>query len=97
MNSVNPAVPVDVTQPTDATRPAGYDQHLDARGLRCPLPLLKAKQSLNSLQPGQLLLVWASDPGAWEDFASYAALSNHELISRVQEGEAFHFVLRKGG
>lgn len=91
MNSVNPAAPADVTQPE------GYDLHLDARGLRCPLPLLKAKQGLNSLQPGQLLLVWASDPGAWEDFASYAALSNHELVSRVQEGEAFHFVLRKGG
>lgn len=91
MNSVNPAVPAAVTLPE------GYDLHLDARGLRCPLPLLKAKQSLNSLQSGQLLLVWASDPGSWEDFASYAALSNHELVSRVQEGEAFHFVLRKGG
>ncbi|MDR9467023.1 sulfurtransferase TusA family protein [Marinospirillum sp.] len=73
-----------------------FDQHLDARGLHCPLPLLKAKQRLNSMQPGQQLLVWASDPGSWDDFASYADLSSHELVSRKQQGDEYHFVILRG-
>ncbi|SFX30676.1 sulfurtransferase TusA family protein [Marinospirillum alkaliphilum] len=73
-----------------------FDQQLDARGLHCPLPLLKAKQRLNAMQPGQLLLVQASDPGSWEDFASYAELSSHTLVSREQLDDTYQFVLRRG-
>lgn len=73
-----------------------YDQHLDARSLSCPLPLLKAKQCLNNLDEGQVLFVQASDPGAWEDFASYAELSKHKLLLREKSGDNFHFLLRKG-
>lgn len=73
-----------------------YDQHLDARSLSCPLPLLKAKQCLNKLDAGQLLFVQATDPGSWNDFASYAELSKHELVSREKSGNNFHFLLRKG-
>lgn len=70
---------------------------LDARGLHCPLPLLKAKQRLNTLQPGEHLQVIATDPGSWEDFASYAELSSHTLVSRQQQGDTFYFVLQRGG
>ncbi|NLW05461.1 MAG: sulfurtransferase TusA family protein [Pseudomonadaceae bacterium] len=73
-----------------------YDQHLDARGLSCPLPLLKAKQCLNKLNAGQVLFIQATDPGAWNDFASYAKLSKHLLVSREKQGNHFHFLLRKG-
>lgn len=73
-----------------------FDQHLDARGLHCPLPLLKAKQRLNSMQPGETLLVWATDPGSWDDFASYTDLSNHQLTSRSQQDDEYHFVLTRG-
>lgn len=73
-----------------------YDQLLDASGLSCPLPLLKAKQCLNQLAIGQVLFVLATDPGAWGDFASYAELSKHELITRKKSGHHFHFLLRKG-
>ncbi len=73
-----------------------YDQHLDARGLSCPLPLLKAKQCLNKLNVGQLLFIQATDSGAWNDFASYAELSKHQLVSRKKLGNTFHFLLQKG-
>ncbi len=73
-----------------------FDQHLDARGLQCPLPLLKAKQSLSKMQPGERLLVRASDPGSWDDFASYAELSSHELLVRKEVGDEFHFIMLKG-
>lgn len=73
-----------------------YDQYLDARDLSCPLPLLKAKQQLNSLDVGQVLLVQASDPGSWADFASYAELSKHELVVREKSGDNLNFLLRKG-
>lgn len=48
------------------------DQHLDARGLKCPLPVLKARRALQALAPGQRLEVWANDPAAPKDFASFA-------------------------
>lgn len=71
-------------------------QQLDVRGLHCPLPLLKAKQHLNSMQLGEYLQVIATDPGSWDDFASYAELSSHTLVSRQQQGDEFHFVLQRG-
>ena len=73
-----------------------YDQYLDARDLSCPLPLLKAKQQLNSLDVGQVLLVQASDPGSWADFASYASLSAHQLVMSEKSGSTFNFLLQKG-
>jgi len=82
--------------PGDDNATQRFDQHLDARGLNCPLPLLKAKQRLNSMQPGQQLLVLASDPGSWDDFSSYADLSSHQLVSRKQQGDDYQFVLLKG-
>lgn len=88
MDSPNRSVDDNATQ--------DFDQQLDARGLNCPLPLLKAKQRLNQMQPGQQLLVWASDPGSWDDFASYAELSSHQLVSRQQQGDDFQFILLKG-
>lgn len=74
-----------------------YDQYLDTRNLSCPLPLLKAKQCLNTLSVGQVLLVQTTDPGSWSDFASYAKLSKHTLLSREKSGNHLNFLLRKGG
>jgi len=53
---------------------------LDAKGLACPLPVLKAKVILNRLQPGETLLVEATDPHAPVDFGAYCARSGHELL-----------------
>ncbi|MEH6564786.1 MAG: sulfurtransferase TusA family protein [Halopseudomonas sp.] len=78
-----------------ATQNLPVDCYLDARGLSCPLPLLKAKQSLNSILAGQTLHVVATDAGSKRDFQRFAELSGHQLLaSRELDGE-FHYWLRK--
>lgn len=64
------------------------ESFLDARGLNCPLPILKTKVALNRLQPGQVLKVTATDPHALVDFQAYCARSGHELLraSRTTDG-----------
>lgn len=72
------------------------DKSLDATGLSCPLPLLKAKQALHALQPGQVLEVKATDAGSVRDFKAYADLSSHELISTVEVDQVYIHLLRRG-
>ncbi|MGO2133390.1 MAG: sulfurtransferase TusA family protein [Halomonas sp.] len=72
------------------------DGVLDARGLACPLPLLKAKQALSRLSSGQLLEVMATDAGAWRDFESFVELSTHELEAREERNGIYYFWIRKG-
>lgn len=57
-----------------------YDQSLDARGLNCPLPVLKAKLALNKMKPGEILQVEATDPHATIDFQAYCARTGHKII-----------------
>lgn len=81
--------------------PAGADQHLDARGLNCPLPLLKTRQALRHLVPGQLLAVVASDAGSVRDIPEYVRQSSHELVRQgareVANGVTeYHFLIRCG-
>ena len=73
------------------------DELLDACGLSCPLPLLKAKQTLARLAVGQVLEVVATDAGSWRDFEVFAEHSAHVLLAREERGEAYHYWLRKGG
>ena len=70
-------------------------QELDARGLNCPLPILRAKKTLNGLQHGQILRVLATDPGAIKDFASFCKQTGNELISSEQNGSEYVFQIRK--
>ncbi|OHV13438.1 sulfurtransferase TusA family protein [Kushneria phosphatilytica] len=72
------------------------DRTLDATGLSCPMPLLKAKQALAEMNSGERLYVRASDPGSWRDFESFVAMSRHELVSREERDGLFHYVLIKG-
>ncbi|QOR37792.1 sulfurtransferase TusA family protein [Billgrantia diversa] len=72
------------------------DDVLDACGLPCPLPLLKAKQALARLKPGQVLEVLATDAGSWRDFETFADNSIHALVEREERGEIYHYWLRKG-
>lgn len=82
-----------------STNPLGASEHyaerIDARGLRCPMPLLRAKQALNRVAPGSLVQVLATDAGAARDFPSFAQLSGHELLRQVKHGSEFEFVLKK--
>ncbi len=73
------------------------DQTLDAKGLNCPLPILKAKKAINTLPPGGTLEVLATDPGAVKDFAAFSRTTGHELIEQSVEGNVYRFVLRRKG
>jgi tRNA 2-thiouridine synthesizing protein A len=67
--------------------PAGswaFDQEVDARGLNCPLPLLKTKKALAAMQSGQILRVQATDPGAAQDLARFAQQTGHGLLGQTQ-------------
>lgn len=67
---------------------------IDARGMRCPMPLLMAKRALMAAQPGDCVRVIASDPGSWRDFHAYAKLANERLEAQ-QNGDhefVYHFI-----
>lgn len=68
---------------------------LDACGLRCPLPLLKAKQALRDLAPGELLRVTATDAGSVRDFQAFAKISGHELVGFSERDTIFCYLLKK--
>ena len=72
------------------------DIELDAVGLVCPIPLLKAKQSLKRMQAGQVLRVTATDAGSWRDFAVYIQHSAHRLLERRQQGDRYIYLIEKG-
>jgi tRNA 2-thiouridine synthesizing protein A len=71
------------------------EQTLDVRGLRCPLPVLKANKALRGMAPGAELIVLATDPAAETDFPAFASETGHALLSATRQGEDFRFVLRK--
>ena len=71
------------------------DQTLDAKGLNCPLPILKAKKAIMALPVGGTLEVLATDPGAVKDFAAFSRTTGHELIEQATEGNVFRFVLKR--
>ncbi|HAO76030.1 MAG TPA: response regulator SirA [Pseudomonas sp.] len=71
------------------------DAELDAVGLDCPMPLLKAKLELNRLPSGAVLKVVASDPGSQRDFRSFAKLAGHALMHEEVEDGLYHYWLRK--
>lgn len=71
---------------------------LDVRGLKCPLPVLKARKAITGIEIGALLEVLATDPAAMLDFRHYARQSGHELVAaeeRSGEGQSLRFVLRR--
>lgn len=69
--------------------------HLDARGLNCPLPLLKAKQALNRMQSGECLEVVATDAGSVRDFEVFARQSGHTLLASDESEGVFTYLLQK--
>jgi tRNA 2-thiouridine synthesizing protein A len=71
------------------------DQTLDAKGLNCPLPILKAKKALTALPAGATLEILATDPGAVKDFAAFSRTTGHELIEQSVDGNVYRFVLKR--
>jgi tRNA 2-thiouridine synthesizing protein A len=74
---------------------ADFDQELDASGLNCPLPILRAKKSLSSLESGQVLRIVATDPGSVKDFEAFARQTGNELLESNEEGGKFQFLVKK--
>ena len=71
------------------------DQKLDVCGLACPLPLLKARQTLNRMDSGLVLEVVCTDPGSVKDFEVYARQSGHELLRQQEDDGRYTHWLRK--
>ncbi len=74
---------------------AEWDQELDATGLNCPLPILRAKKALAGMEGGQTLHVIATDPGSVKDFEAFSKQTGNELVDSKEEGGKFYFLLRK--
>ena len=74
---------------------ANFDQELDATGLNCPLPILRAKKSLAALSAGQVLHIIATDPGSVKDFEAFAKQTGNELMESKEEGGKFFFLIKK--
>ena len=72
-----------------------FDKELDARGLNCPLPILRTKKSLAELTAGQVLKVTATDPGSVKDMQAFAKQTGNELLSSAEASGEFMFFLKK--
>ena len=72
-----------------------FDKELDARGLNCPLPILRAKKSLNDMQSGQVLKIVATDPGSVKVFQAFAKQTGNELLSQDEANKEFLFFLKR--
>lgn len=71
------------------------DEHLDAKGLNCPLPVLKAKVALTRMQAGQVLYVEATDPHATIDFEAYCARTGHEIVRLLESPEVIEIYVKR--
>ncbi len=72
-----------------------FDKELDARGLKCPLPILRTKKALAELTSGQVLRILATDPGSVQDFAAFARQTGHALLDSQSRGDEFEFFMRR--
>jgi tRNA 2-thiouridine synthesizing protein A len=72
-----------------------FDKELDARGLNCPLPILKAKKALADMKTGQVLRIVATDPGAVKDFEAFSKQTGNALLEHSAADKEFTFFLKK--
>jgi tRNA 2-thiouridine synthesizing protein A len=72
-----------------------FDKELDARGLNCPLPILRAKKALAELTSGQVLRIMATDPGSVKDFQAFAKQTGNELLSSAENNKEFEFYIKR--
>jgi tRNA 2-thiouridine synthesizing protein A len=72
-----------------------FDKELDARGLNCPLPIIKTKKALNDLSSGQVLRVTSTDSGSVKDMEAFAKQTGNELLSSGEEAGNYVFLIKK--
>jgi tRNA 2-thiouridine synthesizing protein A len=70
---------------------------LDAKGLSCPLPVLKARRAMQDLQPGDILEVQVTDPAAPKDFLNFCEVGGHEMIASSEAAGVYTMRIRKAG
>ena len=75
--------------------PMGTDRKIDCLGLFCPVPILRVRDAMRQMQPGQVLEMISDDPASPADMQGWAARSGHELLEIDRTGAAFRFVVRK--
>ncbi|OXM83886.1 sulfurtransferase TusA family protein [Paenibacillus rigui] len=69
---------------------------VDAKGLACPMPIVKAKKGIDSLEPGQIMELQTTDKGSMKDFQAWVNQTNHELIESKEDNGIFTFIVKKG-
>lgn len=69
---------------------------IDLKGLACPMPVVKTKQALDTLESGQVLEVEVTDKGALKDFLAWANASKHEIVDQKETGDTITFYIKKG-
>ena len=72
-----------------------FDKELDARGLNCPLPILRAKKALADVQSGEVLRVTSTDPGSVKDLAAFAKRTGNELLSSTENNKEFEYFMKR--
>jgi len=72
-----------------------FHKELDARGLNCPLPILKTKKALAEMASGQVLRVLATDPGSVRDFQAFAKQTGNELLAQSESNKEFLFYMKR--
>ncbi|MDQ7970641.1 MAG: sulfurtransferase TusA family protein [Oxalicibacterium faecigallinarum] len=72
-----------------------FAKDLDAKGLNCPLPILKTKKALAEMASGQVLRVQATDPGSVRDFQAFAKQTGNELVQQEKDGDVFTFFMKR--
>ena len=72
-----------------------FDKELDARGLNCPLPILRTKKALTDMSSGQVLRILATDPGSVKDFQAFAKQTGNPLLLHREESSVHTFFLKK--
>ena len=70
-------------------------QTIDARGLSCPMPIVKTAQAVKALPTGALIELLATDPGSTKDIAAWCRATGHELVEQALDGGVFRFVIRR--
>ncbi len=70
------------------------DQTLDAKGLNCPLPILKAKKALKTVSAGGTLEILATDPGSVADFEAFCRTTGHELVEQSVDDKIYRFIIK---
>jgi len=75
--------------------PYQFDQVLDCSGLACPMPILKTKKMIDSMQIGQVLKMISTDPGSIPDMKAWTQKTTHELLGHEEDGEKYIFYVKK--